>query len=862
MKKQGLIVLISVLFVLKISASHFFTDDKILNRRITVSFNGATAAGCFSSLNPLCNQILNYNSSLLPTEKTYNFNYRNTNLRTILEDLAVYFECDLTVNENNILIVYPSKASKTITGLITDSSTGEPVPDVNIIISGTDYGMSSDTEGKFISPALKTGDYKIKISAVGYETQIIENIKLALSSGIKINAELTPIPISLNEIIVNPGYFSIIASRKPGSTVLYKKDIPSFNFGEDIFRAIATLPGIATNDFSAKFSIRGGELNELAINVDGVELQEPFHLRDFYGGAFSLLDLATIDKVDMQTGNFSSKYGNKLSGILNIQTTDPSGDKEFFLAGLSMMNTKAIISKKLTDNLSFLLSLRRGYLDLIMKFIDQPDFPELTYHDIFSKVNYKFSPGNDLSFGILLSSDIMNYKKDINYDKFDTKYKNIYMWVISKNLVSNNLYAGTIFSFGNINQSRIADSEGNPQDNYSLIDNRDMYYWKFRQDLDFEFKDFSLETGYEIYHSLADYDYKGSHDLYVMGEDSVTKYSRFNTAVFRAFNDRIGLFGGSKIKLFHNVFIEPGFRVDYYSTQKFISLSPRFSGAFFIDSTLSVKTGIGLYYQPQEVHELNIQDGSTSFFRPEKMLHFSAGIEKQFKNFELRLEYYMKHYFSKWNDYNVAHNSLELIPEFKSTRYITSYNKAYSSGVEVFVKYKVASFSWNFFYSYSTARNFVESYKFSSTSALYPNKYLPNLWDAPHKIIAGINYTPSSNFNINVSFNYRSGYPYTDMNLVPYKVPLGTQLWFFPGRLNDQRYPDYFRMDVRLNYNIIFAKGRLNFAFEVLNLLNSQNIYGYNYQVKFIQNYYYVEKSNSQVFPLIPTLGVSYQLNL
>ncbi|HEX8432495.1 MAG TPA: Plug domain-containing protein, partial [Longimicrobium sp.] len=69
--------------------------------------------------------------------------------------------------------------------------------------------------------------------------------------------------------------------------------------GEDVFRMVTRLPGVSANDLAAKFAVRGGSNDELLVRLDGLDLVEPFHLREFEGGALSLVDMEALGSVEL-----------------------------------------------------------------------------------------------------------------------------------------------------------------------------------------------------------------------------------------------------------------------------------------------------------------------------------------------------------------------------------------------------------------------------------------------------------------------------------------------------------------------------------------------------------------------------------
>ena len=93
---------------------------------------------------------------------------------------------------------------------------------------------------------------------------------------------------------------------------------------DDLYRAVKRLPGAAGGDFTAKINVRGGEQDELLVILDGLELYEPFHLKDFQS-VFSIIDSEAIGGVDFLTGGFPVQYGDRMSGVMDITVATPTG---------------------------------------------------------------------------------------------------------------------------------------------------------------------------------------------------------------------------------------------------------------------------------------------------------------------------------------------------------------------------------------------------------------------------------------------------------------------------------------------------------------------------------------------------------
>lgn len=88
-----------------------------------------------------------------------------------------------------------------IKGFVTDSKTGEPIPGVNVYLSGTTSGQQTNAEGAYSFSTKLKGSYTLVASYIGYEPQA-EDIFIDTQSKIHQNFRLKLTGIELDEIVV------------------------------------------------------------------------------------------------------------------------------------------------------------------------------------------------------------------------------------------------------------------------------------------------------------------------------------------------------------------------------------------------------------------------------------------------------------------------------------------------------------------------------------------------------------------------------------------------------------------------------------------------------------------------------------
>lgn len=178
-----------------------------------------------------------------------------------------------------VLIPFSALSQSRLSGIVTDKTTKQPLPGVNVVIQGSSTGTQTDFDGKFQLPKINVGD-KILVSYLGYKNQTI-----AYNSQKEVTIALEEESNQLQEVVVQVGYGSVKKKDATGSIdIVTSKE---FNKGA-IVSADQLLAGKAagvriTNDGGSPDSapnirIRGGASlnasNSPLIIIDGVPISD------------------------------------------------------------------------------------------------------------------------------------------------------------------------------------------------------------------------------------------------------------------------------------------------------------------------------------------------------------------------------------------------------------------------------------------------------------------------------------------------------------------------------------------------------------------------------------------------------------
>jgi len=213
-----------------------------------------------------------------------------------------------------------------IYGTVTEQATGGPCVGANIVINDTQMGAAADIEGRFIIINVPPGDYDLRISMIGYATQIIKDVRVEIDLTTKVAAELTIESIE-GEVV------EVIARKK-----VIKMDAGSSqqNIGNESIKEMpsSSLVDVVTMQAGVEgMSIRGGDTDESVMMLDGMQMKD-----DRTGAPITSIPLSGIKEVMIQSGGFNAEYGDLQSGVVSVVTNEGSKDKYDFNFNMKYKN--------------------------------------------------------------------------------------------------------------------------------------------------------------------------------------------------------------------------------------------------------------------------------------------------------------------------------------------------------------------------------------------------------------------------------------------------------------------------------------------------------------------------------------------
>src|SRR5262245_30375723 len=258
-----------------------------------------------------------YSSDLVPSSMIVATDPIETSPRKILDELIHPFGLSAVEGPGGTLLIVaggpPPSARGSIEGRVRTVGEGKPVPAAQVLVTGTKIAAITDSDGKFSMADIPAGKQTLEVRMAGLRDQRFPNIEVQAGQVSQAILDLRVVPLLVEQVVVTPTRHELISDHPESVRSLSAEDpdrLPAM--GDDLSRAMAKLPGAAAGDKSAAFNLRGGETNETRVILDGLEIQEPFHLKDLQSVS-GIVDARTIAMADVLSGGFPAEYGDSMS---------------------------------------------------------------------------------------------------------------------------------------------------------------------------------------------------------------------------------------------------------------------------------------------------------------------------------------------------------------------------------------------------------------------------------------------------------------------------------------------------------------------------------------------------------------------
>ena len=670
-----------------------------------------------------------------------------------------------------------------------------------------------------------------------------------------VNIRLSNARSEIDTIAVSASRYEILRDMAPSQFSIDQRTIETMpDIGDDPLRVIQRLPGAAASGASAETHLRGGDRDEIGIMLNGQRLFGPFHIRD-YQSIFSAIDSRALEGMEVYTGGFPVRYGNRMSGMVLLESLEPLEDRHSEI-GLSVYNTSFLTAGVRSDD-SWLVSARRGNIDLVIS----PKLGSPSYVDVFGQYAWQLNDDARVSLNTLIASDrveVVLESDPAELERVGSKTENVQVWAQIENRWSDALTSSTVLSatwFDNLRAGSLGD------DNKiiaSVSDYRKIIQYGFRQDLSYRHSDqHLLQWGIQVRGSSAEYlysnsaEYGGLQALYEGYDETLTR----NVAAAPE-GASYALYFSDRWKPGRRTTLEWGLRWDdqtYTDQASDSQLSPRFSLLRVLDDKSELRLSWGRYHQSQEINELQVEDGISNFWPAQRADQLIASYQRLLGDqTTLRIEVFNKDIRDARPRFENLFDPLGVIPEVQPDRVRLDPSEARSRGLEISIDRRKGPWSWWATYVLAEATDRIDG------------RDQLRSWDQRHALLGGFSFS-NSRWDVGLVANAHTGWPLTELNIVADGVDAAGEpiLLAVPDTRNAGRHDTFASVDLRIARRWRLSDGVFTAFVEISNLTNRKNPCCLDWDIETDElsgeTPYELERGTDFWMPLLPAIGVLYE---
>ncbi|MGB2404613.1 MAG: TonB-dependent receptor [Flavobacteriaceae bacterium] len=747
----------------------------------------------------------------------------------------------------------------TISGNVLDNSSGEPLIGATVLVPGTTHGVVTNNYGYF-SLELAQGEYTIHVSYLGFERL---QQRVTLSANQRIDFKLMPELDTLDEVVLVSDERQVdqVQSVLGGVSTLKIADVKKMPalFGEpDINRILLTQSGVNTvGEGASGFNVRGGNIDQNLILLDEAPVYNAAHLWGF----FSVFNADAIKNIKLYKGGIPARFGGRGSAVLDVRQREGNNQNFEGQGGIGLLFSRLTMEGPIQkDKLSFLISGRRSYFDLLLPSSALGDDSSIFFYDLSTKLSWIINDKNRLYVSGYFGADVMRFGFDTSDDhgderreEIDFRWRNATATVRWNHIFNDKLFMNLsgVYSQYNYGLNSKNDSGGGPANTTgsfewkSTIDNfivkPDFTYYQ-NNDVKWHFgvnatlykftpakvvseeegvntTNFPIERGLEIapyveyehnwdkFSLLAGlrYSWFGNLGPYTVNYYDPNRIMRINTIIRRETFDR-----GQVTKSYSN--FEPRLALNYQLSDRkaikagfdrnvqYIHLISNTTAALPFD----IWKPAGEHIKPLDVYQATLGYAYTTANDL-----WQTTIEGFYKTFDQMVDY---------------KNGADLfINDQIETQLLPAKGIAY--GLEGVIQKTKGKWKGELNYTYSRSKRKTTS-PFDAIN-IRGGAYFPSNYDRPHVLNLSVDRNLGKKWTANLFFTFQSGRPITPA-IGQFSVDKGREWFLTYAERNAYRLPDNHRMDLSFNYRPNRKpqkKWKGEWAFGVYNLYEAQNAF-------------------------------------
>jgi vitamin B12 transporter len=568
------------------------------------------------------------------------------------------------------------------------------------------------------------------------------------------------------------------------STTLRRLDVYTMPGGTgEMLQALQAMPGATRAGDGAELHIRGGDAAETPVFFDGGRLAFPGRWESLQGSAMGVVDAAVLRRVYFSSGGFSARYGNALSGIVDVETEGRPAQASQRI-GISMVQAGGSVRTQLGERTGAWGTLSGTDTRLIARMTGEAASYTQAPQSVqgIGAVTFEPLPGVELRATALAVGDRFGRAVEINGHHGEFASASTMQHValsgralqpdgqrgVSASITASRRAGG--MSFGVLDRDREDRAVGGRVDGDAVIS-----------------RGVRTRAGVELLHydAISSGTVPTTSDL--AAGSPMLVLPRTTESAWHA---------GGYVEAEHvplpGLAVVAGVRTDALPGESGVALDPRLAAAYS-RGDWTVRLGGGVFHQGSWRARYRLPDPGQPSGTPRRAEHLVAGVERG-GTLSMRVEAYLK----KYDDYAPAGAGPAIVA-------------GTNSGLDAIARWSPRSGPSGWL-SYSLLRGVVE---------LETGAEVPSALDVTHSLTSVARMPIGSDWELGATARYATGKPFTP------RLP-GSEGGY--GAVHSERIPDYQRLDARVTRYVFGQDRRMAVIYlEMLNLLDRRNVMSYTY---------------------------------